>query len=391
MNQGQYVFTQLCSFLPKVKFDWFVKKYEGNKYIKSFTCWNHLLVMLFGQISNRESMRDLITTLNAHKPKFNHLGFGKSISLSNLSKANEVREIRIFEDLANLMIKTARDKRSGKKDFFLDGNIYAFDSSTISLCLNTFWWTKLHHNKGGVKLHTLFDVKTDIPAFNIITDASIHDSKVMSMIPYELGSYYIFDRAYMDTKKLYDIHQSHSFFVVREKRKSKYAIEYDSNYNNPETGIMADQHISFKGIKTQNQYPEAIRRVVFYDKITNKTFVFYTNNTEITAEEVALLYKYRWRVELFYKWLKQHLKIKQFYGTTENAVRIQIYCAIISYCLIAIIEHDLKLERDTYDVLRILSISLLDKTDVVKLFKNENDSNTYQNDRQLNLNFFSGH
>lgn len=388
MNQGQYVFTQLCSFLPKVKFDWFVKKYEGNKYIKSFTCWNHLLVMLFGQISNRESMRDLITTLNAHKPKFNHLGFGKSISLSNLSKANEVREIRIFENLANLMIKTARDKRSGKKDFFLDGNIYAFDSSTISLCLNTFWWTKLHHNKGGVKLHTLYDVKTDIPAFNIITDASIHDSKVMSMIPYELGSYYIFDRAYMDTKKLYDIHQSHSFFVVREKRKSKYAIEYDSNYNNPETGIMADQHISFKGIKTQNQYPEAIRRVVFYDKITNKTFVFYTNNTEITAEEVALLYKYRWRVELFYKWLKQHLKIKQFYGTTENAVRIQIYCAIISYCLIAIIEHDLKLERDTYDVLRILSISLLDKTDVVKLFKNENDSNTYQNDRQLNLNFF---
>lgn len=388
MNQGQYVFTQLCSFLPKVKFDWFVKKYEGNKYIKSFTCWNHLLVMLFGQISNRESMRDLITTLNAHKPKFNHLGFGKSISLSNLSKANEVREIRIFEDLANLMIKTARDKRSGKKDFFLDGNIYAFDSSTISLCLNTFWWTKLHHNKGGVKLHTLFDVKTDIPAFNIITDASIHDSKVMSMIPYELGSYYIFDRAYMDTKKLYDIHQSHSFFVVREKRKSKYAIEHDSNYNNPETGIMADQHISFKGIKTQKQYPEAIRRVVFYDKITNKTFVFYTNNTEITAEEVALLYKYRWKVELFYKWLKQHLKIKQFYGTTENAVRIQIYCAIISYCLIAIIEHDLKLERDTYDVLRILSISLLDKTDVVKLFKNENDSNTYQNDRQLNLNFF---
>ena len=388
MNQGQYVFTQLCSFLPKVKFDWFVKKYEGNKYIKSFTCWNHLLVMLFGQISNRESMRDLITTLNAHKPKFNHLGFGKSISLSNLSKANEVREIRIFEDLANLMIKTARDKRSGKKDFFLDGNIYAFDSSTISLCLNTFWWTKLHHNKGGVKLHTLYDVKTDIRAFNILTDESIHDSKVMSMIPYELGSYYIFDRAYMDTKKLYDIHQSHSFFVVREKRKSKYAIEHDSNYNNPETGIMADQHISFKGIKTQKQYPEAIRRVVFYDKITNKTFVFYTNNTEITAEEVALLYKYRWKVELFYKWLKQHLKIKQFYGTTENAVRIQIYCAIISYCLIAIIEHDLKLERDTYDVLRILSISLLDKTDVVKLFKNENESNTYQNDRQLNLNFF---
>lgn len=388
MNQGQFIFTQLCDFLPKIKFDWYVKKYEGNKYIKSFTCWNHLLVMLFGQLSNRETMRDLIAALNAHQPKFNRLGFGKSVTRSNLSKANEVRELKIFEDMANLMISMARDKRTGDKDFFLDGNVYAFDSSTISLCLSMFWWTKLHHNKGGIKLHTLFDVKTDIPAFNIITDASIHDSKVMNQIPYEQGSYYVFDRAYMDTEQLFSIHQKESFFVVREKRKMKYVVETDCEYNNPETGIMADQHILFIGNDTKKQYPETIRRVVFYDKGSNRTFVFYTNNMQITAEDVALLYKYRWRVELFYKWLKQHLRIKQFYGTSENAVKIQIYCAIIAYCLVAIVEHDLRLKMDTYDVLRILTVSLLDKTELTKLFNQSKINDNYQNDTQLKLNFF---
>lgn len=320
--------------------------------------------------------------------QFNRLGFGKSISLSNLSKANEIREVKIFEDLANLLISTARDKRSDEHDFFLDGNVYAFDSSTISLCLSTFWWTKMHHNKGGVKLHTLLDVKTDIPAFNIITDASVHDSKVMSQIPYEEDAYYVFDRAYMDTKQLYSIHQKESYFVVREKRKMKYAVDNDTDYNNPETGIMADQYILFKGKDTEKQYPEPIRRVVFYEKGANRTFVFYTNNTKITAEDVTLLYKYRWRVELFYKWLKQHLRIKQFYGTTENAVKIQIYCAIIAYCLVAIVEYDLRLEMDTYDVLRILTVSLLDKTELVKLFKQAKGNENYQNDTQLKFNFF---
>jgi len=325
MNKGQYVFTQLCSFLPKVQFDWYVKRYEGNKYIKSFTCWNHLLVMIFGQLSNRESLRDLVSTLNAHQSKFNRLGFGMSVSRSNLAKANEIREVKIFEDMANLMISMARSKRSGEKDFFLDGNVYAFDSSTISLCLSTYWWTKLHHDKGGVKLHTLFDVKTNIPAFNIITDAGIHDSRVMDRIPYEQGSYYVFDRAYMDTEQLYFIHRTESYFVVREKRKMKYSIVEDHNYNNPDTGVLADQTIRFEGHDSKKQYPDNIRRVTFYDKEGNKTFVFYTNNNLITPEDVALLYKYRWRIELFYKWLKQHLRIKEFYGTSENAVKIQIY------------------------------------------------------------------
>lgn len=388
MNQGQYVFTQLCNFLPKNQFDWFVKKYEGNKFVKSFTCWNQLLVMVFGQLSNRESLRDLVQTLNAHQSKFNRLGFGKSLTRSNLSKANEIREVRLFEDMANLMIRTARSKRSDGKDFFLDNNVYAFDSSTISLCLSTFWWSKLHHNKGGVKLHTLLDVKTDIPAFNIITDASIHDSKVMDRIPYEADSFYIFDRAYMDTDQLHRIHLIKSFFVVREKRKVKYSIVEDRDYNNPNTGIMADQLIHFEGKEPKKQYPEAIRRVSFYDQEGNRTFVFYTNNLKISAEHVSLLYKYRWRVELFYKWLKQHLRIKEFYGTSENAVKIQIYCAIITYCLVAIVEYDLRLEMDTYDVLRILTISLLDRTELVTLFCSAKEEENYQYDTQLKLNFF---
>lgn len=388
MFKGQYVFTQLCSYLPKNQFDWFVRKYEGNKYVKSFTCWNHLLVMIFGQLSNRESLRDLVSTLNAHQSKFHHLGFGDSVTRSNLSKANEIRELRIFEDMANLMISIARTKRVDKYDFFLDGNIYAFDSSTISLCLSSFWWSKLHHGKGGVKLHTLLDVKTDIPAFNIITDAKVHDSMVMDRIPYEPGAYYIFDRAYMDTKQLYSIHLKESFFVVREKRKMKFTVDHDRNYNKPETGVMADQIILFEGVNPKKQYPILIRRVVYYDKEGNRTFVFYTNNMEIAPEDVALLYKYRWRVELFYKWLKQHLRIKEFYGTSENAVKIQIYCAIITYCLVATVEHDLRLNMDNYDVLRILTISLVDKTELADLFRLAKESRDYQNDTQLKLNFF---
>lgn len=316
------------------------------------------------------------------------MGFGKSLTRSNLSKANEIREDRIFEDMAKLMIRTARSKRSDGKDFFLDNNVYAFDSSTISLCLSTFWWSKLHHDKGGVKLHTLLDVKTDIPAFNIITDASIHDSKVMDRIPYEAGAFYIFDRAYMDTSQLYRIHLIKSFFVVREKQKVKYSIVKDRDYNNPNIGIMADQLIHFEGKEPKKQYPEAIRRVSHYDQEGNRTFVFYTNNLEITAEHVALLYKYCWRVELFYKWLKQHLRIKEFYGTSENAVKIQIYCAIITYCLVAIVEHDLRLEMDTYDTLRILTISLLDRAELPTLFCNVKEEESYQCDTQLKLNFF---
>ena len=367
MNKGRYVFTQLCDFLPKRVFDRLVDKYDGNKYVKSFSCWNHLLVLIFGQLSNRDGLRDLIVTLAPFKSAFHHLGFGKSVTRSNLGKANEVREVRIFQEFADRMVAIARQKRDGIKDFFISNKVYAFDSSTISLCLSVFWWTKLHHGKGGVKLHELYDVKTDVPAFSIVTDASLHDSKVMGLIPYEKDSFYVFDRAYMVTEMLFLIHKKDAYFVVREKQKMVFKVVNDREYNNPETGIMADQIIVFTGDKTKKNYPEELRRVVYYDKEGNRTFVFYTNNVDITAEEVALLYKYRWRVELFFKWMKQHLRIKEFYGTSENAVQIQIYAAITAYCLVAIVQQEYKLEMDTYDVLRILNVSLLTRMPLVDL------------------------
>ena len=388
MNQGRYVFTQLMDFLPRKYFEWLVKKYEGNKYVKSFTCWNHLLVLLFGQLSNREGLRDLIVSIVPFKSAFHHLGFGKNVSRSNLSKANETRDVRIFKEFADKMVSLARDKRSGTKEFFLSNNVYAFDSSTISLCLSVFWWTKLHHGKGGVKLHELYDVKNDIPAFSVITDASVNDSKVMDLIPYERESFYIFDRAYMATRHLFSIEMASAYFVVREKHKMVYEVVEDKDYNNPQTGIMADQTIRFKGYKTKKQYPNNLRRVVFYDHEGNRTFVFYTNNFDVTAEDVALLYKYRWRVELFFKWMKQHLRIKEFYGTSENAVKIQIYAAIIAYCLVVIVQEYMKANLQTYDVLRILSTALLTKMPLHDLLTEQNEECTScSGDGQLWLEF----
>ena len=372
MNQGRYIFSQLCDFLPVDFFKWLVKKYEGNKYVKSFTCWNHLLVLLFGQLSNREGLRDLVVTLAPHKRAFHHLGFGKSVTRSNLSKANEVRDVRIFREFANRMIAIAREKRAGVKDFFLSNKVYAFDSTTISLCLSVFWWTSLHHGRGGVKMHTLYDVTTDIPSFVIITDASVHDSKVMDQIPYESDSFYIFDRAYMATEHLFQIEMSEAYFVVREKSKILYKVLEDKHCSNPDTGVMADQIIVFTGSKTKKQYPRELRRVVFYDSENNRTLVLYTNNFEVSAEQIALLYKYRWRVELFFKWMKQHLRIKEFYGTSENAVQIQIYAALTAYCLVAIVEHEMQLDMDTYDVLRILSTSLLTRMPLRDLLDKSN-------------------
>lgn len=388
MNKGRYVFSQLCDFLPTDHFKWLVKKYDGNKYVKSFTCWNHLLVLLYGQLSNREGLRDLIVSITPFKSAFHHLGFGKNVSRSNLGKANEIREAKIFQEFADKMVSIAREKRGAVKDFFISNNVYAFDSSTISLCLSVYWWTKLHHGKGGVKLHELYDVKTDIPSFSVVTDASVHDSQVMELIPYEKGSFYIFDRAYMATKKLYIIEKAGAYFVVREKHKMSYEVVEDKGYNNPSSGIMADQTIRFKGHKTKKQYPVELRRVVFYDHDGNRTFVFYTNNFEVTAEQVALLYKYRWRVELFFKWLKQHLRIKEFYGTSENAVKIQIYAAIIAYCLVVIVQESLKIKLQTYDVLRILSTALLTKMPLRDLLVEQKGEETTEGKyQQLCLNF----
>lgn len=385
MNTGKYIFSQLIEFLPQRTFDGIVIKYEGNKYVKHFTCWNQLLVMMFGQLSNRDSLRDLVTTVTAHGSKGYHLGFGKNVTRSNLAKVNERRDPRIFEEFAYRMIDIARKKRINK-DFEIDGHVYAFDSTTIDLCLSIFWWAKFRQTKAGIKMHTLYDVETDIPAFIHVTQAKLHDQNAMDLIPYQPSAYYVFDRGYFDLKKLYHITEIEAYFVIRQRGNLQYKVikDLDTSYN--ENGILSDQIIKLTGYYTAKKYPKQLRRVIYYAADLNRTFIYLTNNMEIPAEQVALLYKYRWRVELFFKWIKQHLKIKSFWGTSESAVRIQIFTAIIAYCMVAIVEHDLQLHRSTYEVLRILSASLLDKTPIKDIFAHEPVYNA--NDGQLTLNFF---
>ena len=385
MNTGKYIFSQLVEFLPQRVFDAIVMKYEGNKYVKHFTGWNQLLVMMFGQLSNRDSLRDLVTTLAAHGSKAYHLGFGKHVTRSNLAKVNERREPKIFEEFAYRMIDIARKKRINK-DFEIDGQVYAFDSTTIDLCLRVFWWAKFRHTKAAIKMHTLYDVETDIPTYIHVTQAKLHDQNAMDSIPYQPGAYYIFDRGYFDLKRLFHITEIESFFVIRQRGNLQYEILEELDVNHNKNGILSDQLIELTGYNTAKKYPEKLRRVVYYAADLNRTFVYLTNNLEIPALQVALLYKYRWRVELFFKWIKQHLKIKSFWGTTESAVRIQIFTAITAYCMVAIIEHDLKLHRTTYEVLRILSASLFDKTPIKELFANEPVCDT--EDGQLTLNLF---
>ena len=365
MNKDKYVFAQMVEFLDNYKFLRIVKKYDGNKYVKHFTCWNQLLTLMFGQLCNRESLRDLIVALNAHQEKCYHLGVGKHVTRSNLSKANENRDYRIFEDFAFYMISEARKKRVN--DIFkLNGNVYAFDSTTIDLCLKLFPWANFRTHKGGIKIHTLYDVETQVPAFIHITEAKINDVKAMDVIPYESGSFYVFDRAYNDYHRLYKIHMMDSFFVVRAKTNIKArALKWKRRLPK---NILSDCEIELTGFYTQKSYPETIRLVRFWDEEDEREFIYLTNAKHIPALQVAELYKNRWQVELFFKWLKQHLKIKKFWGTSENAVKIQVYSAIIAYCLVAIMQHDMKLDRSTYEVLQILGISLTDKTPLRDLF-----------------------
>ena len=365
MNKPKYVFAQLVAFLDDNKFRHIVDKYGGNRYVKHFTCWNQLLTLMFGQLSNRESLRDLILAVEAHRQKCYHLGLGKHVTRSNLAKANTNRDYRIFEEYAYYLMGEARRKRA--TDIFkLDGNVYAFDSTTISLCLDVFWWAKFRKHKGGIKIHTLYDLETQIPAFFHITTASVHDSKAMKEIPIESGAYYIFDRGYNNFKELYRIHRAESFFVVRAKTNLQYkCVRWKRRMPK---GILTDAEIALTVYGSQKGYPEHMRLVRFYDEEQGRGFMFLTNAMELTALQVAELYKNRWQIELFFKWLKQHLKIKKFWGTTENAVRIQIYAAICAYCLVAIVQHDMKLERSTYEVLQILSMSLTDTTHLRDLF-----------------------
>jgi len=370
MNQDKYVFAQLVEFLNNNKFRRIVDKYDGNRYVKHFTCWNQLLAMMFGQLSNRESLRDLIVALEAHQAKCYHLGIGRNpIAKTTFASANQNRDYRIFENFAFFMMEQAR-KKQATDIFKLKGHVYAFDSTTIPLCLSIFWWAKFRKKKGGVKAHVLYDLEAQVPAYFHISTASVHDSKAIKYIPYESGSYYVFDRGYNAFKELYKIHLHESFFVVRAKKNLQFkCIRWRRRLPK---NVLTDSVIELTDIITRQKYPERLRLVKYRDENQDREFVFLTNAFHLTSLEIAELYKNRWQVELFFKWLKQHLKIKKFWGTTENAVRIQISVAIITYCLVAIIQHDLHLSRSTYEVLQILSISLTDKTPLQELFNKTN-------------------
>ena len=373
MNKDKYVFAQLIEFLNNDKFRRLVDKYDGNKYVKHLTCWNQLLALMFGQLSNRESLRDVIVAIEAHRSKCFHLGLGrKPIAKTTLATANQNRDYRIFEEFAFYMMAQARKKRAA--DIFkLGGKVYAFDSTTIPLCLSVFWWAKFRKKKGGVKAHVLYDLEAQVPAFYHITTASVNDSKAMQEIPYETDAYYIFDRGYNNFGELYRIQRMESFFVVRAKSNLQYrCVRWKRRMPK---NILTDAEIELTVYKSRKDYPENLRLVRYYDEEQDREFMFLTNAMDLTAQQIADLYKNRWQIELFFKWLKQHLKIKKFWGTTENAVRIQISAAITAYCLVAIVQHDMKLKRSTYEVLQILSMSLTDKTPLRELF-----DKTYSND-----------
>ncbi|HEM49294.1 MAG TPA: IS4 family transposase [Caldithrix sp.] len=380
MNQGKYIFNQLTEFLPQRVFDRLVHKYDGNKHVRHFSCWNQLLSMIFGQLTGRDSLRDLMISIEPHKTKFYHLGFGKGTSRSNFANANEKRDCRIFEEYAFQLIDLAKKSSIMDHDFLLniDGNIYAFDSSTIDLCLSVFWWATFRKTKGGIKLHTLYDIKTSIPCFIHVSPASVHDVNALDLLYYEPGGYYILDRGYIDYERLFRIHQSYAYFVIRAKDNLKFRRLY-SNKINKDNGVLLDQIGKLTGFYVSKDYPEKLRRIKFYDEETDNELIFLTNNLDLMAEEIAQLYKYRWKVELFFKWIKQHLKIRSFWGTSLNAVKIQVYSAIIAYCLVALVRNKLKIERSTYEILQILSISLLDKTPLNELLTNQN----YQDVKEL--------
>ena len=387
MNNGKYVFAQIVEFLPQRVFDKFVLKYSGNRYVKHFTCWNQLLCMIYGQLYGCDSLRDLLIILDAHNPKCYHLGFGKNVSRSNLSKSNEIRSFQIFEDFAYHLISVARVKNHNN-NFEIKGKIFAFDATTIDLCLSVFSWANFRKTKSGIKLHTQFEINTQIPVFIHFSNANVHDVNAMDFIEYEKSAYYIFDKAYVDFKRLFVIENVGAYFVIRAKINLQFRRIY-STKTDKSTGVIYDQIGKLTSKKALENYPNNIRKIKYYDQETDKIFIFITNNFDLTALQIALLYKQRWQIELFFKWLKQHLKIQAFWGTSENAVRIQINVAIITYCLVAIISKEIKSTNTNYEILRILSSALLTKAPINELLtKSKNNDVKEQDSNQLEFSLF---
>ncbi len=344
MYQGQTVFSQVMGFLPQNKFRQCVNRYHGNRRVRSFTCYDQLLCMAFAQLSYRESLRDIECCLRAMYEKLYHMGIRGKVSRSTLADANEKRDWRIYSDFAQILIHEARQLYVDD-DFGLElkDTVYALDASTIDLCLSVFPWARFRKSKGAIKLHTLLDLRGDIPTFIWITDGKVHDVNVLDHLVPEPGSIYIMDRAYLDFKRLYELHQCSATFVTRTKTNTKLRRLY-SNRVDKNIGVRCDQTVVLKGFYSKKDYPEKLRRVKFFDAEKGRSFVFLTNQFMLPAHTIAELYRYRWRVEIFFKWIKQHLRIKSFYGTSQNAVKTQIWIAISTYVLVAIMKKRLQID-----------------------------------------------
>ena len=387
MHQGQFVFSQLISLIPKYEFDKCVDKYNGNYRTKDFKCWSQFLCMLFGQLTYRESISDIINCLRAHKNKVYHLGIKNLVAVSSLTRANESRDWKIYQDYAHYLIQLVRPLYVGDNEFTLelDNTVYALDSSTIDLCLTTFNWAKFRKNKGAVKMHTLLDLRGNIPVFIEITDGKIHDVNILDKIIFEAGAFYVMDKAYIDFEKLFEIKEALAFFVVRAKSNFAYKRLY-SNKKDKTKDIKYDQIIKLTSYKSKKLYPDKLRKIKYYDKEKNKIYEFITNNFKLDALLIANLYKQRWQIELFFKWVKQYLKIKSFWGHSENAVKTQIWIAVSAYLLVAYAKKMLHIDKTIYEILQILSVSAFDKTPINELFTNERlQENIEANHNQLTL------
>ena len=364
MNSGKTIFAQLHQYLPRYEFNQCVNRYQGNYKVRSFSCWDQFLCMSFAQLTYRESLRDIEACLNSHCQKLYHMGIRGRVSRSTLADANESRDFRIYQDLGHILIGIARKLYQGEDlGIDLQQTIYALDSTTIDLCLTTFPWARFRKNKAAIKLHTLLDVRGSIPTFINVTHGKVHDVNMMNALPIEDNSVCAMDRGYLDFQRLYQIHIIPAFFVIRAKRNMQFRRLY-SNPADKMMGIQADQTIVLLGNKSRMAYPESLRRVRYYDAEQDRRFIFLTNHFGIPAKTVADIYRLRWQVELFFKWIKQHLRIKSFFGTSPNAVKTQVWIAISIYLLVAIVKKRLNLPGSLHTILQILEVNIFEQKSI---------------------------
>ncbi len=369
MNSGKYVFTQLLLFINKYEFEKCVKQYNGDYHIRDLNCWNLFIQLFFGQLTSRNSLRDICICLKAHKNKLYHLGVKQSVNQSTLSRANENRDWRIFANFGEYLIKLVRPlyASSSIPNIDIDNDVFALDSTTISLSIKLFGWAEGKYSRGAVKVHTLLDLRGSIPTFIFITDGKYHDSNALDVIVPLPDAIYLMDKAYVDFVALYNIHKAGAFFVTRAKVTLDFMV-VESNFNIEETsGLRSDITIKLNGYKSKQLYPETLRMVEYYDDEKDTTLIFLSNNFEVSALEIAHLYRNRWQIEVFFKWIKQNLTIKKLWGHSENAVNIHIWVAICTYLIVAYVKYTLKSTLSIYETMQILGISAFDKTPIKEL------------------------